>query len=256
VVEVVRLGRGTKRHRGRTARAIGLSAIFSIVTRILLTCICFPAAAAAAAQSAETKPFFLVATRALVDPLFEQSVILMLPPQEPPLVAGLIINKRTAIAVRELFPHAPALKNRDDTAFFGGPVDLSEPSVVMRSAQTSSNATRLFEDIYVSTEPSAVAGLLDDPHPAKDLRLILGRAQWTSDQLHAEMMEGSWYMVPATADGVFSSPESIWQTLVRRAQLQEVGGPCAAPPGGFTLLRSSYDSSDFIRGGSPECHGN
>jgi putative transcriptional regulator len=253
-MEAVRLDRRLRRHRGRRARAIGVSALLSIVVRVLLGCVWLQAATAA--ESAKPKPFFLVATRALADPLFEQSVILMLPPEQPPLVAGLIINKRTAIAVRELFPHAPALKNSDDTAFFGGPVDLSAPSVVMRSAQASSNATRLFDDIYVSTNPSAVAGLLDEPHPAKDLRLILGRAQWTREQLHAEMMEGSWYVVPATAAEVFTAPESIWQTLVQRAQLQEVGGPCAPPADAFTLLRSSYEGSNFIRGGSPDCNGN
>ena len=57
-----------------------------------------------------TTPSFLVATRDLQDPLFEHSVILMVPSTEPPLLAGLIINTPAKQRVRDLFPQVRELK--------------------------------------------------------------------------------------------------------------------------------------------------
>lgn len=76
---------------------------------ILVVCAALvpPLTAAREAQSANA-PFFLVATRNLPDPIFQQSVILMAPSTQPPLVAGIIINKPTTTLVRELFPQASA----------------------------------------------------------------------------------------------------------------------------------------------------
>ena len=54
------------------------------------------------------------------------------------------------------------------------------------------------------------------------MRIFLGRAQWLPEQLHYEIMEGAWYVMPADADQVFSSdPTHLWRKLVERGQLQE-----------------------------------
>jgi len=188
---------------------------------------------------ADAKPTFLVATRSLSDPLFEQTVVLILPPPtNVPLVVGLIINKPTAIPLQKLFPAAPALKQHTEMAFFGGPVELTEPSLLLRGPRQAGEVTPVFEDISVTIDPTSVAGLLKDPKPARDLRVFLGRAQWTPNQLHAEILEGSWYVVPVQAKFVFSAdPANMWRTLVGHAELQEVN----ASPGGaddpFALLR-------------------
>jgi putative transcriptional regulator len=212
----------------------------AIAIVVLLLCISFAPVTAIAQEPwrAGAKPTFLVATRNLTDPLFEQTVVLMLPPPTSlPLVVGLIINKPTAIPLQKLFPAAPALKRHTETAFFGGPVELTAPSLLLRgSQQTGEDVLPLIEDISVTIDPASVAGLLKDPKPARDLRVFLGRAQWTPNQLHAEILEGSWYVVPVEAKLVFSAdPASMWRTLVGHAELQEVN----APPGGdeFTLLQ-------------------
>lgn len=148
----------------------------------------------------------------------------MLPPAGGPLVAGIIVNKPTSITLERLFPHAPVLKNQGRTAYFGGPVDLNEPSLVLRISQAPMKATRLFDDVYLSTDTASIAGILGHPQPTRDVRLFFGRAQWTPDQLHSEILEGSWYIVPAKPDVIFSSdPASVWRMLVHRAQVHEAG---------------------------------
>ena len=154
--------------------------------------------------------------------MFQQTVILMLPPTQPPLVAGIIINKPTTIPLAKLF-RDPALKNPGN-AYFGGPVELTEPLLLLRGAKPNGNASRLFDDVYVTTDPDSIAKLLQHKsQSADDPRVYFGRAQWTLDQLHAEILAGAWYVMPAKADLVFSSnPAGIWHLLLERAHFHEV----------------------------------
>ena len=147
-------------------------------------------------------------------PMFQQTVILMLPPTQPPLVAGIIINKPTSIPLAKLF-RDPALKNPGN-AYFGGPVELTEPLLLLRGAKPNGNASRLFDDVYVTTDPDSIAKLLQHKsQSADDPRVYFGRAQWTLDQLHAEILAGAWYVMPAKADWVFSSnPAGLWHLLL------------------------------------------
>jgi putative transcriptional regulator len=198
---------------------------------------------------ADDKPYFLVATPDLSDPVFERSVVLMLPPGVPPeLVVGLIVNKPTEVEVKKLYPKAASLKGVADDAFLGGPVEPASPSIMMRGSSAPSNVAHLLDDLYLVTDADLVSGLLENPKPGDDMRLIMGRAQWTRDQLHAEIQEGSWYTVPANVDMVFSEdPDKVWKAMVDRAQLLEVEEPQL--PDYFTLLRCSFDQ--VPRGESP-----
>lgn len=202
-----------------------------------------------AASAEDNKPYFLVATNDLSDPIFEHSVVLMLPPGQPPeLVVGLIVNKPTDVEVKQLFPKATALKGVADDAFLGGPVEPATASIVMRGNNAPSNVAHLLDDLYLVTDADLVSGLLENPKPGDNMRLIMGRAQWTRDQLRAEIQEGSWYTVPASVDMVFSEdPAKVWKAMVDRAQLLEVEWPQL--PDDFTLLRCSFDQ--VPRGGSP-----
>ncbi len=189
---------------------------------VLAICLAFIPARTVAGQapSAGAKTFFLVATPNMPDPLFQESVILMLPPTNPPLIAGLIVNKPTTTPVNKVFPHARTPK--DEVAYFGGPVYPSDPSLILRTMGSPAGAPRLFDHIYVSTDPDSIAAILKNLAGAKNLRLVLGRAQWSLDQLHAEIMEGSWYVLPADPDMVFSTqPKHLWRELVERGQLQQ-----------------------------------
>ena len=175
-----------------------------------------------AALAADAKPYFLVATPEMGDPVFRQSVIMMIPTIEPPLLAGVIINEPTGTAAHEVFPHFPALKDAQASAYYGGPVDNGKPTLALRGATPSGKANQVFDDVYVSTDADTIAQVLKDhAHPA-DVRIFLGRAQWLDEQLHFEIMEGAWYMMPADADEVFSTdPAHLWRKLVERSQLQE-----------------------------------
>jgi putative AlgH/UPF0301 family transcriptional regulator len=109
-------------------------------------------------------------------------------------------------------------------------VDPDEVSVIFRASSALGSATRIFDDTYLATGHDAIAGVLKDPRIA-DLRVILGKAQWLRDQLHAEVMAGAWYVVPAKPELVFSDPKDLWSILVRGGDLQEAeAGDASGPP--------------------------
>lgn len=193
----------------------------AVIAVVLLMTVAFPATAVWAAQNAEGKSFFLVARPEMNDPLFGESVILMLPRSTRyPLTVGLIINKPTKVPLQRLFARSPLLGNRSDTAYFGGPVDINSPVIVFRADQASGKVVQVGDHVYMSLDPDYVSGLMQGGEPIQDFRLYLGRSQWAPGQLRQEMLDRSWYVVKAETSIVFSSnPGGVWHALVQRAQL-------------------------------------
>jgi putative transcriptional regulator len=143
----------------------------------------------------------------------------MLPSSGLPLIVGLIINRPTAIPLRQLFPQNPALKGKAETAYFGGPVDVGDPSVVFRTSQAPKGAIRLVDGVYLSFDPHVVETLLANPQGTQDVRIFLGRSQWAPEQLQNEMLQGAWYSVEAESKLIFAAdPQQVWHTLLNRAQ--------------------------------------
>jgi putative AlgH/UPF0301 family transcriptional regulator len=202
-------------------RAFSIKLRVRAVASILITALIATLSISQKAQSTDlTTPSFLVATRDLQDPLFQHSVILMVPSTEPPLLAGLIINSPAKERVRDLFPQVRGLKGPDEAIYMGGPVELDEVSVIFRAPSAQSSATRVFDDVYVATGRDAIAAVLKDPR-VTNLRVISGKAQWLHDQLYGEVMAGAWYVIPAKADLIFSNPKDLWATLVKGGDLEE-----------------------------------
>jgi len=172
--------------------------------------------------AADAKPYFLVASPEMGDPVFRNSVIMMVPTIQARLLAGVIINEPTGTAAHEVFPHFPALKDDPNSAYYGGPIDNGAPTLALRTSNPPDKATQVVDDVYVSTDANTITQVLKDGAGPTKLRIFLGRAQWLPEQLHYEIMEGAWYVVPADADQVFSAdPAHLWRKLVERGQLQE-----------------------------------
>lgn len=202
-------------------RRLSIKLRVHVLATILITALIATLATAQNAHSTDlTRPSLLVATRNLEDPLFERSVILMVPSTEPPLLAGLIINTPAKQRVRDMFPQVRELKGPDEPIYIGGPVEPDEVSMIFRSSSAQSSATRVFDDVYVASGRDAIAAVLKDPR-VTDLRVISGKAQWLHDQLLGEVMAGAWFVVPAKSDLVFSDPKDLWAILVKGGDLEE-----------------------------------
>lgn len=163
---------------------------------------------------------FLIARRSLSDPFFAKSTVLMvgmLPAQPYPLVVGLIVNKPTKVKLDSLFPHARNLEKPDATAYFGGPVDIHDRSAIFRSPAEPKHALHVFADVYVTFDSDSVDELVKKSKRPSELRIFLGRSQWSQPQLDHEMLAGAWYKHTGNADPIFTAdPGKVWQNLLDR----------------------------------------
>jgi putative AlgH/UPF0301 family transcriptional regulator len=163
------------------------------------------------------------------DPVFQQSVILMLPPDEPPLVAGVIINKPTDLTLGNLFKQPLALENRNQRVYFGGPVDLAAPLLVVRTARPPKQAIQLWSNVYAVVDADSISEILRDSRSGNDARLYLGRAQWAQEQLRGELLEGAWSVVPVRADLIFEHDSAkVWPMLSQHEHVREIDAHCSA----------------------------
>jgi putative transcriptional regulator len=170
-------------------------------------------------ESGDKEGVFLIARRALSDPFFAKSTVLMLPVKSAPLVVGLIINKPTHVSLHDLFPDVRALQKEDAKAYFGGPVNIHDRSAIFRSATAPKDAMHIFADVYATFDPDAVAALVKNSTQVSTLRIFLGRAQWGQAQLQNEVLEGAWYRLRVDSDPIFSDhPGDVWQMLLDRVE--------------------------------------
>src|SRR5690348_7082762 len=164
---------------------------------------------------------FLIARRSLSDAFFAKSAVLMvtvLPLKPEPLVVGLIINKPTKVKLAELFPRAKELKKQDTTAYFGGPVDTQDRSAIFRSPTAPAHAVHILGDVYVTFDPGLVEDLVNKSKQPSELRIFLGRSQWSQAQLEHEILIGAWYKHTGNADPIFTAdPGRVWQELLEGA---------------------------------------
>ncbi len=206
-------------------------------TAFLITCLMGISPGLAAAQKRKTpamnqpvqsgteqaadadKSSFLVARPELNDPLFEQSIVVMLPVIDKYLVVGLIVNKPTRLTLSQVFPKVSAFKDRTDTVYFGGPVDLKAPAALFRSTKSFKQAFHLTSDLYVTFDANFIESLLKGQKKGvSDIRLVIGRAQWGTDQLGGEMEEGSWFGAKEANSVIFSADPDLWKTLITQLE--------------------------------------
>lgn len=194
---------------------------------LILTWIVLGKPATPSAQEAlkpSGSPYLLVATVGMPDPMFEHSVVLMLSSsREAPIIAGVIINKPTDVTWGNLFKGSAELKQSREKVYFGGPVAFTEPILMMRTPRPAKGTAHVINDLYADANLKEIVGFLKNSNQPQSLRLFLGRAQWTPNQLQNEIHEGAWQVMPAKVDAVFSSnPAELWQELAHPAHLREV----------------------------------
>ena len=218
---------------------IQLAVFASLVAALVMAVSALGAEMSAPPQqfSEASKPYLLVASPAMSDSIFQQAVILMLPSAAEPIVAGIIVNKPSDVTLGQLFRQSPAVKNQKASVYFGGPVELTSPALLLRSSSPPDTSTRLFDNVFIITGGDSIAAILKRERSQSTLRLFLGRAQWTPEQLRGEVLQGAWSTAPADPDLIFSSdPAKVWRSLAKQTKIREVGAGPADDPFGFGLV--------------------
>ena len=158
----------------------------------------------------------LVATPALQDPNFVDTVVLLLDVTEEGAL-GVVLNRPSQVLVADVLEPWRDVVGEPEVLFRGGPVGTDGALAVARLRDP--------QDTPVGWRP--VAGLigmvdLDTPTELVDgslsaMRVFAGYAGWGAGQLDDEVERQDWYVVTSEADDPFrDDPEGLRRDVMRR----------------------------------------
>lgn len=161
------------------------------------------------------KGIFLVATPALRDPNFRQTVVLLCE-HGPEGALGVVVNRPTAIQLSEVLPQVPVLEGQRHVFFSGGPVQPNHVLILYRLSQELSDTHHVFDGVYLGGDMKALEQVLTVPSGTEAIRAYVGYSGWGPGQLESEMKSGSWILLPADPAVVFEKdPGDIWPDILR-----------------------------------------
>lgn len=186
------------------------------VCALLLSCVVAPAHSANPVQATPEVGMFLVAGRALQDPFFQHSVVLLVYRGQDGSV-GLVVNHITRVSVAEALPHLAARGDADRPLFLGGPVSMDSVGFLTSHAPPTAKALSVKPSIFFSADPDALKVLLEQSTSMQEMRVFAGHSSWQPRQLLGEIARGDWYLVEADAESIFATdPETLWLRLIDR----------------------------------------
>ncbi len=156
----------------------------------------------------------LVARAGLPDPNFFESVVLLLDYAEDAGAVGVVLNRRTGLAVGHAVPPEVGLADRDDRLYLGGPVSLDTLIVLMTEEEAPRAASPILPGVVVVRSGEGLDQLMEgDPAPPS-VRFFAGYAGWAPGQLEDEIARGVWKLLPGDSRWVFTDrPDETWRRL-------------------------------------------
>lgn len=158
----------------------------------------------------------LIASRALGDPNFVQTVVLLADHNHEGSM-GLVINRRSEIPVSTVFPHLA--RTWKAAIFIGGPVAPSGILALLRSGAPPDESRRIVDDLYVVTTREPLESLVKRGPGLTHFRLYAGYAGWGAGQLERETAQGAWHVLSADPVIAFDAdPATLWDREIRRTE--------------------------------------
>lgn len=158
----------------------------------------------------------LIASIALSDGVFDQTVVLLLDHDESGSL-GVILNKVSDLSLDEVLPQWADAVCDPKKLFVGGPVSPTGAICLasLHDAQSEpAGWRRLFHQVgllHLDTPVEITQGAF------QDLRIYAGYAGWDPAQLDSEVDRGAWHVVQAQYDDIFGqSYYDLWQRVLRR----------------------------------------
>jgi putative transcriptional regulator len=163
----------------------------------------------------------LIASSTLVDPNFARAVVLVAVHGEDGAL-GLILNRETSMSLAEVWGQvSQSACARTENVRHGGPVSGS--LMALHDLRLLANLV-VTEDVYVATELNAMEALTGSSEGRA--LFYLGHAGWGAGQLESELADGSWLLLPASADHVFGDheAEALWKLVTTHAGRRQIHG--------------------------------
>ena len=153
--------------------------------------------------------FLLGAHPGLLDPNFNQSVVLLSAHQREDGAMGVIINRPTGNTLGSLREDLETPFLRNLPLFEGGPVSSSEILLVAWKWNLAQQNFRLFFGL----DPANLQELVQ-ADPTIEARAFLGYAGWSAGQLENEISRSDWAISPFAQPFGKLPPQALWKTLL------------------------------------------
>ncbi len=161
---------------------------------------------------------FLTATRALDGSHFGQSVVYLVEHGADGTL-GLIVNRSSDIGLSEAIPGIEDQRATTHALYYGGPVGLPIILMLMRSESATEGMAHVADDVYISSDRHVLDEVLATKKPGSEVRFYYGYSGWAAGQLEFELERGSWHVVAADTDAIFSGEtDSLWNRLIERLE--------------------------------------
>ncbi len=161
---------------------------------------------------------FLVAKRSLEDLSFGQSVVYLLEHDESG-TQGLIVNRSSDIKLSEALPEIEDSHEIEHVLHYGGPVGLSSVFILIHSETYGEGLVHVANGIYVSTDRRVLDKVLASKIPENEVRFYVGYSGWAPGQLDYEFKRGSWHLIAADPEDIFTSDTHLlWDRLIRQLE--------------------------------------
>ena len=164
----------------------------------------------------------LVATPAIADGIFDQSVVFMLH-HDPAGALGVVINQPTELSLAELLPRWSDLAMDPPSIFTGGPV---EPNGFIGIGGHRTSSAGAAPGAVDGATPIGTSGLVSVDLDADTaivsavvdrLRVFRGYSGWSPGQLDSELAAGGWFVGDAAASDLWSlEPAALYEQVLRR----------------------------------------
>lgn len=155
----------------------------------------------------------LVATPVLGDPHFSRTVVYLLEHDGGGTV-GVIVNRPSRTPVGQVLPAWHEVVTGPQVVFGGGPVQPDGALCLAQLHEDGPGVRQVVDGIAtvdLDGDTTTIAGL------SRRMRVFAGHAGWSPGQLDAELLEGTWWVVPGSPDDLFSAaPHAMWSAVLRR----------------------------------------
>ncbi|TVS00098.1 MAG: DUF179 domain-containing protein [Rhodospirillales bacterium] len=180
----------------------------------------------AARAAAEEYPYhslagqLLVASPAMTDPRFAETVILMISHDRDGAM-GLVVNRVIGSGPLRLLLETMGVEGSEAEGtvrlFYGGPVESHRGFVVHTADYEGPTTQVVADDLAVTFETDVLHAIGEGEGPARSL-VLLGYAGWGPGQLDGEIRREDWYTAPPDLSLVFGDDlDRVWERAMARA---------------------------------------
>ena len=146
----------------------------------------------------------LIASQSLLDPNFAQTVVLIAVHAAEGAL-GLILNRESIMPLQQIWTKVKkSTCLREGHVWQGGPVGGT--LMALHDQRELANLI-VTDDLFVATELDTMEHLAADEEG--QCRFYVGHSGWGPGQLESELEDGSWLVMPATPEHVFSTLDSV-----------------------------------------------